>query len=73
MSEFVSEPDPAAPRAPVAAPPALLHRYDGPHRRGGAAQRHRLVAPRGPPDGGRRLGGPAHVGDVPQRRRHRRP
>ena len=64
----------AAPRPPDVPPQALLHRYDGAHRRRRAAQRHRLAAPGRPPDGGRRLdrGRRALDRDVPQRRRHPR-
>ena len=65
----------AAPRPPDVPPQALLHRYDGAHRRRRTPQRHRLAAPRRPPDGGRRLdrGRRALDRDVPQRRRHPEP
>ena len=49
----------AARAAPDVPPQALLHRQDRAHRRRRARrapQRHRLAAPRRPPDGGRRLG-----------------
>ena len=63
-----------APQGPPDVPAqALLHRYDGAHRRRRAAQRHRLAAPRRPPDGGVRLEQRvAGDRDVPQRPRHRR-
>ncbi len=63
---------PPAPRPPHVPPQALLHRYLGPdrQRRGRAPQRHRLAAPRGPPDRGRGLDRARRAVDrhVPQRR-----
>ena len=67
---------PPAPPPPDVPPQALLHRYDGPNRqrRRRAPQRHRLAAPRGPPDRGRRLDRAGRPVDrhVPQRARHPR-
>ena len=63
---------PVAERAPLVASPAVLHRQDRSHGRGRATQRHRLAAPRRPPDGGRGLGErTARARHVPERRRDR--
>ena len=77
LIEFTAGVARAAPRAPDVPAPPLLHRHDGAHRqrRGRAAQRHRLAAPRRAADGGRRLERARRAvdRDVPQRPRHPEP